>query len=174
MELLSMPYKTHPTCTFLIPESAWIPLFLPSPLIWKESDWPPFNLVYCPLGLPEQRTTNQVTGNHGTALSPSSGRQKSDKVLAGPWALGNPWGRVPSCCWRWLLVLGTPEPRLLALVCLRAAFFSSYKDTSHPEFGEGKGDPLQYSGLENSMDCIVHEVAKSRTRLSDFHSLTLD
>ena len=32
--------------------------------------------------------------------------------------------------------------------------------------------PLQYSGLENSMDCIVHGVAKSRTRLSDFHSLT--
>ena len=29
--------------------------------------------------------------------------------------------------------------------------------------------PLQYSGLENSMDCIVHGVAKSRTRLSDFH-----
>ena len=27
---------------------------------------------------------------------------------------------------------------------------------------------LQYSGLENSMDCIVHEVAKSWTRLSDF------
>ena len=24
-------------------------------------------------------------------------------------------------------------------------------------------------GLENSMDCIVHGVAKSRTRLSDFH-----
>ena len=35
--------------------------------------------------------------------------------------------------------------------------------------GEGKGYPLQYSGLENSMDCIVHGVAKSRTRLSDFH-----
>ena len=29
--------------------------------------------------------------------------------------------------------------------------------------GGGKGYPLQYSGLENSMDCIVHEVAKSRT-----------
>ena len=26
---------------------------------------------------------------------------------------------------------------------------------------EGKGYPLQYSGLENSMDCIVHGVAKS-------------
>ena len=29
--------------------------------------------------------------------------------------------------------------------------------------GEGKGYPLQYSGLENSMDCIVHGVAKSWT-----------
>ena len=35
--------------------------------------------------------------------------------------------------------------------------------------GEGKGYPLQYSGLENSMDCIVHGVAKSQTRLSNFH-----
>ena len=37
--------------------------------------------------------------------------------------------------------------------------------------GEGKGYSLQYSGLENSMDCIVHGVAKSQVRLSDFHSL---
>ena len=35
--------------------------------------------------------------------------------------------------------------------------------------GEGKGYPLWYSGLENSMDCIVHEVAKSQTQLSDFN-----
>ena len=35
--------------------------------------------------------------------------------------------------------------------------------------GEGKGYPRQYSGLENSMDCIGHEDAKSQTRLSDFH-----
>ena len=35
--------------------------------------------------------------------------------------------------------------------------------------GEGKDYPLQYSGLENSMDCIVHRVTKSQTRLSDFH-----
>ena len=34
---------------------------------------------------------------------------------------------------------------------------------------EGKGYPLQYSGLESSMDCIVHGVAKSRTQLSNFH-----
>ena len=37
--------------------------------------------------------------------------------------------------------------------------------------GEGKGYPLQYSGLENSTDCMVHGVAKSLTRLSDFHFL---
>ena len=38
--------------------------------------------------------------------------------------------------------------------------------------GEGKGYPLQYwvenTDLENSMDCIVHGVTKSQTRLSDF------
>ena len=33
--------------------------------------------------------------------------------------------------------------------------------------GDGKGYPLQYSGLENSMDCIVHGIAKSQTRPSD-------
>ena len=34
---------------------------------------------------------------------------------------------------------------------------------------EGNGNSLQYSGLENSMDHIVHEVVKSWTRLSNFH-----
>ena len=40
--------------------------------------------------------------------------------------------------------------------------------------GEGKGYPLQYSGLENSMDrgvwrAAVHGIAKSQTQLSNFH-----
>ena len=35
--------------------------------------------------------------------------------------------------------------------------------------GEGNGYLLQNSGLENSMDSIVPGVAKSWTRLSDFH-----
>ena len=39
---------------------------------------------------------------------------------------------------------------------------------------EGIGYPLQYSGLENSMDrgawwATVHGVTKSQTQLSDFH-----
>ena len=35
--------------------------------------------------------------------------------------------------------------------------------------GEGKGYPLQYSGLENAMDCIACGITKSRTRLRNFH-----
>ena len=43
--------------------------------------------------------------------------------------------------------------------------------------GEGNGTPLQCSCLENPMDggawwATVHRVAKSRTRLSDFTSLS--
>ena len=44
--------------------------------------------------------------------------------------------------------------------------------------GEGNGNPLQYSCLENPTDrgawwTILHRIAKSRTRLSDFTSLFL-
>ena len=44
--------------------------------------------------------------------------------------------------------------------------------------GEGNGYPLQYPGLENSMNrwtwqATVHEVTKSQTGLSDFHFLSL-
>ena len=44
--------------------------------------------------------------------------------------------------------------------------------------GEGNGNPLQYSCLENSMDwgawwATVHRVAKSQTRLSDFTFIAL-
>ena len=35
--------------------------------------------------------------------------------------------------------------------------------------GEGKVYSLKDSGLENSMDCIVHSVAQSWKLLSDFH-----
>ena len=38
--------------------------------------------------------------------------------------------------------------------------------------GEGNVYLLQYSDLENSKHCIVHGVAKSQTRLSNFHKGT--
>ena len=39
--------------------------------------------------------------------------------------------------------------------------------------GEGKGYPLQYSGLKNFTDCIVHGVTKSGTWLNDFHLISI-
>ena len=39
--------------------------------------------------------------------------------------------------------------------------------------GERKGCLVQYYALENSMDCIVHRIAKSQTQLSDFHFTSL-
>ena len=47
------------------------------------------------------------------------------------------------------------------------------RDNLAAKTGEGNGTPLQYSCLENPMDrgawwAVVHGVAKSRTRLSDF------
>ena len=50
---------------------------------------------------------------------------------------------------------------------------SDVKGKSCAPSGEGNGNPLQYSCLENPMDggawqATVHGVAKSRTQLSDF------
>ena len=38
--------------------------------------------------------------------------------------------------------------------------------------GEGTSYPVQYSGLDNSMDYIVHGIAKSWTGPSNFHFLS--
>ena len=78
----------------------------------------------------------------------------------------------PTICWRGDRL---PTPVLLGFPCGLAGKESACNGGdlgSIPGLvrspGEGKGHPLQYSGLENSMDCIVHGVAKSQTRLSDF------
>ena len=69
-----------------------------------------------------------------------------------------------------------PTPVLLGFPCRSASKISAYNAGdlgSIPGLGrapgEGKGYTLQYSGLKNSMDCIVHEIAKSQTWLSNFH-----
>ena len=38
--------------------------------------------------------------------------------------------------------------------------------------GEGKGYPLQYSGLEKSMNYTVHGVTKSQTQLSELSKIS--
>ena len=84
---------------------------------------------------------------------------------------------VQKICWRRDRL---PTPVFLGFPCGLADKESSCKVGdlgSIPGLGkspeEGKGYPLQYSGLENSMDYTVHGVAKSRTQLSDFHFLSL-
>ena len=69
-----------------------------------------------------------------------------------------------------------PTPVFLGFPCGSAGKESAYNAGhlgSIPGLGrppgEGKGYPLQYSGLENSMDCIDHGVTKSQTRLRNFH-----
>ena len=70
--------------------------------------------------------------------------------------------------------------RLMQFLCdgLLGVLFSLILQCRRPGFnpwsvrspGETNGYPLWYSGLENSLDCIVHGVAKSQIRLSNFHS----
>ena len=73
--------------------------------------------------------------------------------------------------------LGRPSPVFLGFPCGSAGkeFFCNAGDLglipgSGRSPGEGKGYPLQYSGLENSMGCIGHEVSKSWTQLNNFHT----
>ena len=61
-------------------------------------------------------------------------------------------------------------------VCSMGQHDWAFGHCSVSKSGEGNGTPLQYSYLENPMDrgawkAAVHEVSKSRTRLSDFTSL---
>ena len=73
-------------------------------------------------------------------------------------------------------VHGISQARMLEWVAISLSFPSSSAGKEStcivghlgPIPGLAKGYLLQYSGLENSMDCIVHEVAKSWTRLSNF------
>ena len=67
--------------------------------------------------------------------------------------------------------LGKPHVTSSALHMVNSSTLLSYKNFL--SYVEGNGTPLQYSCLENSMDggawwAVVHGVAKSRTRLSDF------
>ena len=81
----------------------------------------------------------------------------------------------------WLGMIHWRRDRLPTPVFLGSPCGSSSEEPSHSAGdlglipglgrspGEGKSYPLQYSGLENSMDSIVHRVAKSQTGLNDFH-----
>ena len=65
----------------------------------------------------------------------------------------------------WALLIAQPvkNPPAIQETCVRSL------DWEDPLEKEGKYYPFKYSGLENSIDGIVHEVAKSWTQVSYFH-----
>ena len=86
-----------------------------------------------------------------------------------PWVGNAPWKRDR-----------LPTPVFLGFPCGSAGKESTHNVGdlgSIPGLGisleKGKDTHFQYSGLENSVDCIVRGVAKSQTRLSDFHFTSL-
>ena len=66
-----------------------------------------------------------------------------------------------------------PTPVFLGFPCGSAGKESTHNAGSISDLGrppgEGKGYLLQYAGLQNPMDCIVHGVTKSQTQLRNFH-----
>ena len=66
--------------------------------------------------------------------------------------------------------LGFPSGSAGKEVLYNVGDLGSIPDWEDP-LEKGNGYPLQYSGLENSLGCVVHGVTKSWTQLSDFHVL---
>ena len=108
-----------------------------------------FNLCYCIQWSPQNQE--------------SVWRQQRSLLLEETWV--SPWARKGS--------------KLLFSLSITLSCSSAGKESacnagdlgSIPGLGRspGKDYPLQYSCPENSMDCIVYGVAKSRTRLTNFH-----
>ena len=113
------------------------------------------NMCWVTTFLPDSSVGKESTcnaGDHGSI--PGSGRSAREEIGYPPVFLGFPCG------------LAGKES-----ACNVRALGSIPGLGRYP--GKGKGYPLQYSGLENSMYCIVQGVAKSRTQLSNFHFTTL-
>ena len=106
------------------------------------------------MGFPNSSVDKDSTCNAGNLGSiPGSGKSAGEGI-----------GYPLQYSWASLVVQLVKNPPAMWEIWVRSLGWERFP-------GEGKGYLLQYSGLENSMDCIVHEVAKSWTQLSDFHSL---
>ena len=79
------------------------------------------------------------------SLIPGSGRSAEEGI-----------GYPLQCSWASLVAQLVKNPPAMRETWVRSL---GWEDPP----GEGNGYPLHYSGLENSMDCIVHGVAKSQT-----------
>ena len=95
------------------------------------------------------------------------GGRKTDEAIIGIWTSNSedPWhGRT------WLAEYG----RWSLMKCpavreWRTSGILTQQEATQHWVNDENGYPLQYSGLENSMDSIVHGVANSQTQLNNFH-----
>ena len=103
-------------------------------------------------GVPHSSVGKESTRNAGDPDSiPRSGRSAGERI-----------GSPPQYSWVYLVAQWVKNPPAMP-----ADLGSIPRLGRSP--GEGKSYPLQYSGLENSVKYIVHGVAKSWTRLNNFH-----
>ena len=117
---------------------------------WQRMRW--LNSITHSIGFPYSSVGKESTYNAGDLGSI-------------PWFGKIPWKRDRP-----------PTPVFLGFPCGSAAKESACNAGSLgliPRLGRSPGDrkgyPLQYSGLENSKNCIVHGVTKSQTQLREFH-----
>ena len=130
---------------FQFPFQQWLDLI-------EQGVWYIWPDVYSLSGFPDSSVSKEFTCNAGgPSLIPEPGRSTGEgrDRLPTPVSLGFPCGSAGK----------------------ESAYSAGDLGWEDPNPGEGKGYPLQYSGLENSMDCIVHGVRKSQTWLSAFHFL---
>ena len=137
-------------------------------------------IASCSINIPHQRetfvTVDEPASKHLITQSPSFILRLSDSPVGKESACiaGDPRGSIAgSGISLWI------KDRLPTPVFLGFPFGSAGKESTcnagnqgvipglGRSPGEGKGYPLQYSGME-STDCIVHGVVKSQTRLSNF------
>ena len=99
----------------------------------------------------------------------------NETLLLRGWGEAESRWNIPDFLTVFNLSFENPNPVFLGFPCVSASKESACNAgdlVSIPGLGrspgEGKGYPLQYSGLENSMDCMLHGVVRSRTPLSNF------
>ena len=103
-------------------------------------------VVLLHLGFPDGSVDKESACNAGDpGLIPGSGRSVGERI---GYPLQNSWASLVA-----QLVKNPP---------CNVGYLGSIPGLGRSP-GEGNGYPHQYSGLENSMDCIVHGVANSQT-----------
>ena len=145
--------------------------------------WPPRHTITLPgeapacfsnlLSYTELRTSQpcwtempvKAGSTQGSTLSPAGLKGKAVKPVI---PICSSLGTCFSLLWSIFIYLGFPGGPVGKESACNAGDPGSIPGSGRSP-GEGKGYPLQYSGLKNSMDYTVHEATKCQTRLSNFH-----